>query len=220
MQFRVTSATISKSVNAERRTTSVHFGLEAVDVDQIDLATGEVFKHRRLAAESDRLVKASIGISRASGGKAPIDEGDPTRIGHMSYYEASGRDFEYEPSSIFLSLYMPDEEFDQLFSAVLQGKPPDTMNFEIDGLDYYGPDDGSWRKWDNKAHEHLPIRHATWNIEALKAPEEDSEPPPETVLEREVKNLANAVRNIRTQLAFLIALSAAVVVILWEGRPH
>jgi hypothetical protein len=219
MRFRVNSATISKAANAERRFTTLYFGLEAVDHDQLELATGEVFKEPRRVAESDKLIRTQVGISRASLGKAPIDEGDD-RIGRMSYLGSTGRDYDYQPSSIYLTLYLPDEEFDQLVSAVLQGMPPDTMNFEIDGLDYYGPDDGSWRKWDNKAHEHLPIRHATWNIEALKAPQEDSEPPPETVLEREVKNLASALRNIRTQLAFLIALSAAAVVILWNVRYH
>ena len=134
MQFRVISATISKSVDAERRSTSLYFGLEALDHDQLELATGEVFKERRRMAQSDKLIKASLGVSRASLGKAPIDAGDD-RIGRMTYHGPTGRDFEYEPSSIYLTLYMPDEEYDQLVGAILQSKPPDTMTFDVEGLD-------------------------------------------------------------------------------------
>lgn len=217
MRFRVTSATISKSVSAERRATSLYFGLEAVDHDQLELATGEVFKEPRRVAGSDTPIAASVGISRASDGKAPIDAGDPNRIGRMTYHGPMGRDFEHEPSSIYLTLYMPDEELDQLVGAVLQGKPPATMTFEVDGLDYGGAPDGSCRKWDNKAQEDLPIRHATWNVEPLKALDEDAEPQ-EPALEREVKALGSTLRTIKAQLAFLIALSAVAVVILWNAR--
>jgi hypothetical protein len=61
MQFRVISATISKSVDAERRSTSLYFGLEALDHDQLELATGEVFKERRRMAQSDKLVQSVVG---------------------------------------------------------------------------------------------------------------------------------------------------------------
>ena len=48
-------------------------------------------------AQSDKLIKASLSVSRASLGKAPNNAGDD-RLGRMTYHESTGRDFEYEPS--------------------------------------------------------------------------------------------------------------------------
>lgn len=113
MRLKTISAHIDRSVGGRGDYTSLSFKVALDDtLDRLDLKTGEVARSPNSYIYSklkDPNPELFVSLSRAGGGRAPIDEGIG-RIGTVHYAKAWNGEEDFFPSSINFRLYLSDED--------------------------------------------------------------------------------------------------------------
>jgi hypothetical protein len=78
-------------------------------------------------------------------------------IGVFGYFAAQS-DFEYSfPANYLVQVTVPRAHFDQLVAAARYGRIPSDLSVDVEGMSYDWQPDGSGKKWDNKATDHLSV---------------------------------------------------------------
>jgi hypothetical protein len=159
-------------------------------------------------------------------GKAIYEGDDPIRWGGLHYLAADSDD----DQSYYIDLHISQSQFDRVQRLVELGSVPvlnidlgDDSLFKKDGeaaIKYGWEPDGSGKEWDNKNHQHLPIKGFTFIAKVgVSDDTEDDENGPRADLRaptrRDLNALGESFRKFQSQaivLGWIIAGLLAVIV--------
>jgi hypothetical protein len=173
MRFDVVGVNLDRQVAADQKRSfrAMYFALVPNERDTLTLATGEIIcaptSYRARLENANVRTAATIGIDE---GKL---EEEQKFLGVLTYLPEYKRDEGLQESSVYLSLTLPRDEFQELWTAALHSTLPEGFTFEIN-VDYGWAPDGSEKKWDNKTADKVEIFDARWNFSRPTQSKSDS----------------------------------------------
>lgn len=155
MRFSVKNArvTFSSSANSERE----HISFQVLPEGRDKLTIGSEYIFGKTALDDDKFKFASgrVHIEKLSENNKHLFEKDS--IGYVKFFEEAEDEFgkhSYPALAIF-SVYLPDERFNAIKTAVLSENPFAYLMCGVEGFDYSWEPDGSHKIWNLKPNESL-----------------------------------------------------------------
>ena len=210
--FEATSAELLGSAGAhERASPGLSYDVRLGRGESIKLTTYENFSelegHLRLYPDTDP--------RRA--------EDKPT--GFIAYVEAQG--IVDEPPSYLIQVWLPTVYFDELVSAARHGRIPSKMHIEVEGMEYDWRPDGSGKKWDNKASQHLKVTSFDFTLplflpvstdEVRRSPSEEGMSPTRAQFDQLVERIDRRTAETNERLTTLFWLAIIIgILCAWFG---
>ena len=207
--FEATSAEFLGSAGAlERASPGLSYDVRLARGESIKLTTGENFAelhgHLRLYPDTDP--------RRA--------EDKPT--GFIAYVEAQGVD---DSPSYLIQVWLPTVYFDELVSAARHGRIPSKMHIEVEGMNYDWRPDGSGKKWDNKATQHLKVTSFDFTLPlflpasadgAQRSPSEEGMSPTRSQFDQLVERIDRRTAETNERLTVVFWLATIIgLLFLW-----